>query len=122
MHRGPVIDGELMGTPVEPYIVIAKGGGKKVNLMLGSNLDEGAMLVYGLYMIINNITNWQNFPKLSDEALITVLNHFFSPNTTSEALLYYPKSDYSDNTHRAGDIVRDYFFLCEARRSARAMV
>jgi carboxylesterase type B len=119
MPWGPVVDESIDGTPEEPYYAIQGGRGNNVDVIFGTNKDEGTMFVYAMKAVVPDTSI-----PITDADVKLVLEHFFDDSAVvDKALLMYPKSDYGNsNQKRAATIIRDFFFLCETRRSARAML
>jgi para-nitrobenzyl esterase len=113
MPWGPAIDGSKMGLSDKPLNLIKAGNWAKVPVMLGTNQDEGTIFVIAAPIIVPGVT----FP-MTPRGLDLTLHYFFenSSKVIDEIDNYYPASAYKSTDLKAAAILRDYFFVCSARR------
>ena len=119
MPWGPVVDGTSVGLEDIPLNLLKAGRGNYVPTIWGSNKNEGTMFV----PLVSLVVKGGSFP-LNEDSLVKTLLHFFKQNQTvvDEVLALYPLGDYDNSQDtRVADILRDCFFSCGMRRSARVM-
>ena len=119
MPWGPVVDGTKVGLTDKPLKVLQRGQGNYVPTIWGSNKNEGSMFVPLVPLVVKGGT----FP-LNEDTMVATLMHFFKDNQTmvDEVLKLYPLGDFDNSQDvRTASILRDCFFSCGMRRSARVM-
>jgi len=115
MPWGPVIDKTKVGLLDVPYNLIKTGKYNKVPVILGTNHNEGNIFVPGLSIIIP--AAWL---PLDEYRVTLMLAHFFDkPSSVMILDHYYYSADTFEGV--VAYILRDYFFVCPARRVAKAL-
>jgi carboxylesterase type B len=119
MPWGAAIDKSMDGLMDLPYRIYQQGKHNKVNVIIGTNKDEGSIFIPAFPLLFSNVTL-----PISDQNFNFVLLHFFSHNQTAVDLILqqYPTYQFTDNDSRAAAILRDHFFACSTRRVARALI
>lgn len=116
MSWGATIDGvSLLDMPLNQ---IASGNYNKVPAIQGTNNDEGTIFVPAMPLIIPGI----HWPTQSGDLEIA-MNYIFGGNQTTVGgiISLYPQSNYASAEATFNVILRDYMFVCPARRALSAM-
>jgi para-nitrobenzyl esterase len=100
---GPVVDG--IELPAVPLQVLRAGGAANVPVIVGWNRDEGS-----LHTIF--------FPTVTREERDAFVRDAFGESAVAPAAERYARASFKESLN---SIVTDGAFVCEARRSARAM-
>jgi para-nitrobenzyl esterase len=114
MPWGPMFDGNRYALPDLPINMITKGDFNKVPLLIGTNGDEGTMFTAAA------IVEAQISPLLTDKDVAKALAHFFNDTAVELILQQYPHEGLT-NYPRLAHFLRDWFFTCTSRRTARAV-
>jgi len=118
MPWGPTIDGTANGLVDVPLRLIQTGTWNKVPVIMGNNQDEGSMFVPMMYEVVPDL----DYPFEIDSFRKILFYFFPNYNTVESIVARYPASDYGDNLEDAAcAALRDDFFVCPARRVARAI-
>jgi para-nitrobenzyl esterase len=116
MSWGPAIDGSETGLVANPLDLIHAGKWNNVPIIAGTNENEGTIFVPMMILVMPGKVT---FP-LSADQLPLVFNHFFNNQTIVDAIqIQYPLYQYNSPDDLAADVLRDYFFVCSARRALR---
>jgi para-nitrobenzyl esterase len=100
----PIVDGDVEPTTVAD--AIRAGSSKNVPLLLGTNADEGSVLVAGSGL--NNL-----------DGVTSYLNQRLGPTLAAPILANYPPSRYGGDSNAAAyAIVGDGLMVCPAERAA----
>eukprot|EP01116_Phalansterium_solitarium_P016453 TRINITY_DN3828_c0_g1_i1.p1 TRINITY_DN3828_c0_g1~~TRINITY_DN3828_c0_g1_i1.p1 ORF type:complete len:551 (-),score=181.87 TRINITY_DN3828_c0_g1_i1:181-1803(-) len=108
----PVINGNPQQLPKAPTDAFAAGEIVKVPLMIGSNLDDGALFGYAMAPW-NSTCHCNNIPLASVEYEAIVLGITRGSHLT-EVLKAYPP-DKQNNQEVLSQLITDYLFLCSSR-------
>jgi len=115
MSWAATIDG--VSLPAMPLAQIEAGRFNKVPTIAGTNHDEGTMFVPMMFLIVPGV----HFPVQASD-LPVAMDHFFGNATVTRLIEQeYPLANYSSPEECFNDILRDYMFVCAARRALRAM-
>jgi len=114
MPWGPMYDGNRHALPDLPINMLTRGDFNKVPLLIGTNGDEGTMFTAAA------ILEAQISPLLPDKAVTKSLALFFNDTAVDLILQRYPHEGIS-NYPRLAHFLRDWFFTCTTRRTARAV-
>jgi para-nitrobenzyl esterase len=105
---GPVIDGFIL--PDSTRALFAAGGYPVVPLILGTNRDEGTLFHAPLFaMQIETETQYRD-----------ALTRRFGAANLDAILARYPVASFASPNFAIAEITGDAFFVCPARRTARA--
>ena len=88
----------------------------RVPVILGTNKDEGTVFVYDAPKVIPDI----KLPLNSTGAKVALL-HFFNETTVEEVDAQYDIQTFRSQDARMAAVLRDYFFTCTNRKTARAI-
>ena len=108
----PTVDG--INLPEHPVALAASGymNEPKPRILLGSNLNEGTILLPTLHTGLNASSPLADF--------VTWLGTIFTPTQVTEITQQqYPMSNYSSPWSAALQLLTDYAMACPARRTAR---
>lgn len=126
----PAIDGTAVGLRDRPLNLIAKGA-VKVPVILGTNKDEGTMFSLLFKMVVPGGVHNPITDADLDRTLEHVYGHMQIPGVTSDkySVADAIKAEYRTDPSFDGqphtvfvNAVRDFFFACSARRTARALL
>jgi len=121
---GPVVDGTKQGLPMLPLEAVEAGEHVKVPVLLGTNQNEGSIMVPLVRAVVPGL------PVPVDESTVQqVLHHVLdpvvgkrgAPADINPVLCEYPSEEFRNEEERLSMLIRDYFFVCPARRAARAV-
>ncbi|KJE94823.1 acetylcholinesterase [Capsaspora owczarzaki ATCC 30864] len=115
MPWGPVMDGSFHALSDLPLNLITRGDFAKVPLITGTNANEGVVFVPLGPLVDRGVT----YP-LTDAGFDSLMHHLFNDTTAALVETHYPRKDYLTNDGRATRALTDFFFTCDARRTARA--
>ncbi|WP_433926215.1 carboxylesterase/lipase family protein [Sorangium cellulosum] len=104
----PVIDG--WNLPDTPGKLLEAGSFEKVPTILGSNADEGTVFVASA-----------GGPPIEDDAALLAFAERLAPGHGEEVVAGYPSDTHGSAQAAATAALGDYFFVCPARRAARAI-
>jgi para-nitrobenzyl esterase len=102
----PVVDG--LNIADHPITLLEAGAFTKVPTLLGSNADEGT-----IFFALGN--------AVTDEASYLAAAETLSPGNGSAVVAHYPSATYGSPKAAATVAFGDGFFVCTARRTARAL-
>ena len=78
---------------------------------MGTNHNEGSIFVPGMALVVPNVTL-----PITQAGLNRALLHFFNQTVVTEIMEIYPLDQYPSQEKRAGQILRDFFFVSEKQR------
>lgn len=115
----PVIDGSISGLPEEPLKLLQRES-SPIQLLIGSNLDEGSLFVPALNLVVP-----ESHP-LTNDTILDNLMHFLPNKQVVEYILehYLPDLHVASPRHikyQMAAIFRDMTFACSVRRTANAV-
>jgi para-nitrobenzyl esterase len=105
---GPNIDGTTLTD--QPLALVKKGSVNKVPVLIGTNADEGSVIVA--------VAKQTQITAAQYQGVVTQMFSIVSPLV----LLSHPASAYSSPAHALSALMGDLAFVCPVRRTARALV
>jgi para-nitrobenzyl esterase len=105
----PNIDGVVLPAPIEDRL--AAGGYPARPLMIGTNGDEGTLFLSSILAS----------PVTDEDQYLAALGRRFGDDKAARIAETYPVADYSSPSAALAEISGDAFFVCPARRNARAI-
>jgi len=119
MDWGASLDGSRVALSDTPFATIARGEHNRVPVILGTNHDEGTIFLFAMPFITG-----QSVP-LNEDSFKKTVQHLFKymHNDTAVQMILdqYPSKNYVSQDDRAAKMLRDFFFTCPTRRTARAL-
>jgi para-nitrobenzyl esterase len=104
----PTVDGVVL--PDDPMTLFATGAFNKVPTIIGTNRNEGTLFIT------------QTIPPPVDPVTLTLFAESNFPGKGSTIAAAYPASDFGGSNDAAGaELLGDGYFVCPARRVARAI-